>query len=271
MDFGPTPDDAAAMFGVKQLTSMGTSFSLNRQPAPSAMSPEQVYRAFVEMARADPSYLHRLAAAFDYAKPFKRTAIVEPMPFHKIVAVECAISDRGAATAKRERWDTGRLRFNTRIQLTTKTAQAISAPSWTGVADFRTAKRAKLDADRLHRQKTFSDAYRAFLGDVIALAEAKDQMVGFLRATTDGDGTPHVEMQVIVADRAGLEAGTLDEAYLITKDATGVHMIRLPSFATTTSKGKPLSGSFSLQSRGVRSGVAEKSEWATGELKVERL
>ena len=246
-----------------------------KRPAPVAVhvsrSSEDIFREFVELAKADPMYLNRLAAVFSYQSPFKRSEAVKPMPVKNVTTIECAIDDAGAPTSKRVRWDKCALRFSTKIQACTSADRRVSAPAWVGRADFREPKRAGYDADRLHRQKTFTDEYREFIRDVERIATESDMLIGFLRAETDGQGTPHVQNQLILAKRAELEAHQLSGAVLMMRDEKGVLAISLPRFDTKTSKGKALGSGFKMQSRGIRSIDEDKRGWCTGELEIARM
>ncbi|MBB3881112.1 hypothetical protein JYA61_03795 [Sphingomonas pseudosanguinis] len=51
--------------------------------APTTMHVD-VFRAFVEQAKADPAMLHRLAAVFNYQPPFRRSNPIVPLPIRRM-------------------------------------------------------------------------------------------------------------------------------------------------------------------------------------------
>lgn len=238
-----------------------------RETAPLMLASQDVFQAFVEQAKADPALLHRLASIFDYKPPFKRSAPVLPLPFERLKTVEVAIDDNGPPkTTKRKRDDRAALRFGCTIQVTTPVSSQVSKPCWRGRAQFREVSRLSLDALRLRREKKISQDYLDWLmKQVIPLATQRDWMIGCIRITTERQGSPYAEQQVILADRQGLEAHALTEAYLLSGRKT---LVKLPPFVSTTSLGKPLSGTFVLQSRGARAFDQSKASWATGELEI---
>lgn len=229
------------------------------------LSGEQVFQAFIAQARADPTYLSRLAATFNYAPPFKKSAPILPLPFRRLKTVEVAIEDRGQPKAS-SRLDRVALQFSCTIQVTTPASSQISKPCWRGRAQFRSPQRMAKDAVRFCREKKIDASYRDWLlQEIIPRCVAQDWMVGCIRIETDGQGTPYAHQQVILADRLGLEAHQLDNAYLLSGDNI---LVKLPRFVGTYPGGKKLAGGFALQSRGKRSHDASKAGWATGDIEV---
>lgn len=235
--------------------------------APTTMHVD-VFRAFVEQAKADPAMLHRLAAVFNYQPPFRRSNPIVPLPIRRMKTIEVAIDDNGPPKpTKRVRPDRQALRFGCTIQVLTPASSQVSKPCWSGRAQFRSVSRLILDAPRLRREKKISQAYLDWLiNEVIPMASTHDWMIGCIRIKTEKQGSPYAEQQVICASRVGLESNSLDNAYLITGEKV---IAMLPSFVTTTSLGNPLSGSFVLQSRGAHPSDKSKANWKTGDLQVQ--
>ncbi|PTW49337.1 hypothetical protein C8J25_101845 [Sphingomonas faeni] len=236
------------------------------------LSNEGIYRAFVELAQNDPSYLQRLAAKFDYRAPFKQSAPIVALPISKLKTVEVGIDDKGAPKPpkgkQRVREDRAALRFSCTIQITTPKSSQISLPCWTGRAQFRSPARMLKDARDMLKDKRIGQTYHDWLvSDIIPLATAHDMMIGCLRIGTEGEGTPFSDRQVIMADRVGLEAHELDSAMLVSNAAGKQVVAKLPHFDKLTSKGNALGGGFVMQSRGSRGG--DKLDWRTGDIKVD--
>ncbi|WP_157220609.1 hypothetical protein [Flavisphingomonas formosensis] len=237
---------------------------------PVYRSSEQIYREFVEMAKSDPIYLERLAHAFDYQAPFRKAEPLRPMPFATATTIEIAIADRGPPKkTKRERIERQSLRFSATIQVCTSAQTQISKAGWSGLVDFRSPKRARLDADRFLRQKSITQAYRDFIEEACIAAQNNDYMIGFLKSKTNDSGTPFTDRQIIFADRSGLENHKLDQAILMMQDQKGTAVILLPRFDEKTSTGKPLN-KFVLQCRAIRQNLDGKQDWATGEFELKR-
>jgi len=227
-----------------------------------------VFRAFVEQAKADPAMLDRLAAVFNYQPPFRRSKPIDPLPFRRMKTVEIAIDDNGPSKpTKRIRLDREALRFGCTIQVTTPASSQVSKPCWSGRAQFRSVTRLQIDALRLRQRKMISQDYLDWLiNEVMPLAISNDWMVGLIRISTEKQGTPYAERQVICAERNGLETHCLRNAYLISGEKI---IVMLPPFASTTSQGKPLSGSFIMQCRGVHPSDKSKADWKTGDLTIQ--
>jgi len=256
----------------------GKSFDLNHvrdtaegQPqAPQRRSGEQIYREFIEVAKSDPLYLERLAHAFNYKAPFRKAEPLKPMPFQNATTIEIAIGDRGPAKkTKRERIERQALRFSATIQVCTSAQTQISKAGWSGLIDFRSPARARIDADRFLRQKSITQAYRDFIEEACIAAQNNDYMIGFLKSKTNDSGTPFTDRQIIFVDRTGLENHKLDQAILIMQDEKGTMVILLPRFDAKTSTGKPLN-KFVLQCRAIRQNLDGKRDWATGEFELKR-
>lgn len=233
------------------------------------LSNEAIYRAFVELVENDPSYLHRLAAKMKYRAPFKESKAVVGLPMTKLRTVEVAIEDKGPPKAtKRVRPDREALRFHCTVQVTTPGTSQVSCPDWFGRASFRSPERMKIDATgELMRKKSITATYSDWLvNEIIPLATHNDYLIGCLRIDVEKGGNPHADRQVILIDRAGVEAGDLSGAILISKENGKTTMAELPRFDTKTSKGNPLQAGLSMQSRGAR--LSEKLDWRTGEIKV---
>lgn len=247
---------------------MGRDFNLGGTAPTAEMSPEQIFQAFVDLAEQDPKILHRLAAKFKYRAPFKESKPITGLPINKLKTVEIGIDDKGEEkTTKRVRPDREALRFSCAIQVTTPSSSQVSLPCWTGRAQFRSPARMTKDVAVMLTKKLISKTHHDWLvSDIIPLALANDQMIGCIRVTTEGQGTPHADRQVILVDRAGLEAHNLAEAMLISNESGNTIMASLPRFDNLTSKGKALGGGFVMQSRGSRGG--DKLDWRTGDIQV---
>jgi hypothetical protein len=233
----------------------------------SQFSGEDIFRAFVEHARADPMHLSRLAAVFNYAAPFKRAAPILPLPFSRMKTVEVSFEDKGPAPQpKGTRPMREALRFQCIIQVTTPLSSQISKPCWRGRAQFRLPSRMLHDAAAMRKSKKISIEYLDWLTtEVVPLAAANDWLIGCIRITTEAQGTPYADRQIILVDRVGAEAHQLDTAYLLSGEGI---LARLPPFVKTYPNGKQLAGSFALQSRAIRANDQSKLAWATGEMEV---
>lgn len=245
---------------------MGRDFSPSTAPA-QTMTAEQVYRAFVAMAKEDPAYLVRLAAAFDHKAPFRKAAPILPLSIKAIRTVEVNLWDKPPKITKRERPDRAALRFACNVQVTTAKSSQVSKPCWTGYAQFRTPERMAKDALDLHRKKSMSAAHRDWLvNDVVPMAQANGWLIGCLRIGTDQQGKPYADRQVIVIEQDGAERHALAGAHILSKAGDVTAMAELPAFASTTSTGRALGGGMVLQSRGSR--ASDKLDWRTGEVRV---
>lgn len=224
----------------------------------------EVFQRFVEMAKADPLHLQRLAHVFNYAKPFHRASSAKPFPIKALITLEAAIAPAKPSKAKRQRADQGPHPFTMSLQAQTPKSNTVSDPMWKGRAYLGTPDRIERDADRQAKQKSISQPHREFIGEMVELARDNGYLLGMVRSESDGDGSPYCGMTIVMVGREEVEAFDLNTAAAILhREGDATAMIRLPAFDTRTSRGNPLSGGYRLQCRASRSADL-RGDWSTG-------
>lgn len=232
-----------------------------------------------ESCKNDPAMAQRLIDMIGIEKLETAKARRSPvrMPITHIRTIECSIAhspSRASPTGKdgkprRCRPERDKLPYFVSIQITDPHSRGLSDPAWKGAAQLRTPERAARDARKNDHKTSLSKEYADWLDEaVLPFASQREFLVGFLMDKRKGEGTYFHEFQVILVSEDQLEARNLDGAVILSREADGrTTAIYLPPFSPSTGKGKPLSSSFVLQSRGVRT-QGERSEWATGILGI---
>lgn len=239
--------------------------------APATLKGNDLFAAFVELARNDPTYLERLAHAFEWKAPFAKAKPVKACPLLKANSIEITLGDNGPpkpskAKDGRERPEREPFRFSGTIKINTGSNLVLSAPDWTGRIEFRSGVRAKHDAKRFNKEGTFTADFRDMIDQAVNDFATTDMMFGFLRADTEGDGSPSVSGFLFVASKEALIKR--DPAMIVfALDPKGTSKAKLPPFDTKTNKGNRLGHGFHLQ---CRASVTAR-DWATGLFKFERF
>jgi hypothetical protein len=281
MDFGYQAEDAAAAFGIKTELGLGSSFSIDRAnaPAPALISDDIIYRRFVELVERSPEWGWRAGKTLGieaFTTPVERPL---PMPAKGITSIEVAFGDRGPRKVVRERQDRIGARFDATIQVCTVESRGVSKPVFKGRVDFYPPARALAKARELTKptktKTPFTPAYVELVEQIVAgLAEPDGLLIGFIHTKppkkVGGGGTYYHDRQIMLASAKGLEDHALDEAIIILADDTAFTSFRLPRTDRRTSKGKALTGTLMMQSRGVVRAGYYSEAWETGIFQMQR-
>lgn len=258
---------------------LGTSFNVH--PGPPQSQEINLNAAFELVAKScegDAAMLQRLISLIgpDIIAAAKARKVPVRMPTTGIRAIECSIAyspPRARGQSKngkpaRVRKDRPTLDYYVKIQLFDSKSHGLGDPTWSGAAQLRSPDRAAKDARSKKLKTALSDKYADWIdSEVIPAAKEEDLLIGFLMDKRAGEGTYFHEFQVILIDRQELEARKLNYAIILSKDVIDSEMqsssFILPKFSERTSSGKPLSGTFILQSRGITK-AGDRKDWATG-------
>lgn len=268
-------------FGIDEAPEPGLGSSPNIDISAQATQAFDLPTAFIMVAEAckrDPAMAQRLIdmIGIDKLEAAKANTAPVRMPTIGVRAIEVAIGytatkqskETSSGKPKRFRPDRSRLEYTVKIQMFGPTSRGLGDPFWTGATQLRSPERAKKVARSKEYLTSLSNEYAEWIENEIApAAEANDLMIGLLADKRKGQGTYFHEFQVMLISRKQLEARNVESAILISRDNDTDRAIKLPRFDSQTSQGKPLGGSFILQSRGIV-GSGERDDWATGRLTI---
>ncbi|NVD46142.1 hypothetical protein [Qipengyuania atrilutea] len=264
-------------FGIHEVPEPGLgskpNIDLHSQQA-QVLDQTTAFAMVAECCKRDPAMAQRLInmIGIDKLEAAKANKAPVRMPTIGIRAIEVAIGytatkqpkETSAGKPKRFRPDRSKLEYTVKIQIFGPTSRGLGDPFWTGATQLRSPERAKKVARSKEYLTSLSNEYAEWIENEIApAAEANDLMIGLLADKRKGQGTYFHEFQVMLINRVQLEARKVETAILISRDNNTNRAIKLPRFDTQTSHGKPLGGSFVLQSRGIV-GKGERDNWATG-------